>query len=167
MKIIGITGKLLGLTVMGLLMSACSMQVNRNPDGSLRVEAAIPEASVQQEIEAGLDDPLIVALHAELQDGYVQVSGKRVRPLGGGSDAFSFALRLSAQDGHLVTEMSEVTFGGRQVDERLVSVWNERLGTKLERAGRRSPNVSLQSVSVSEESLNFVWRVETPRSLAD
>jgi hypothetical protein len=167
MKTNGMTGKIFGLILLGLLVSACSMQVDRNNDGSLTVEAAIPEVSVQQEIEAGLDDPLIVALHAELHDGYIQASGERTRPLGEGSDAFSFVLRLSVQDGHLATEMSEATFGGRPVDERLVSVWNERLAARLERAGRRSPNVSLQSANVSEESLIFVWHVETLRSRAD
>lgn len=167
MKAISGGGRILLLGVMGIMISACSMQVDRNADGSLTAEATLSEESVQGEIEAGLDDPLILALHAELHDGWVQVSGERARPLGEGTDEFTFELRLSAQEGHLASALSEVKIGGRMVDERLVAAWNERLAHRLAGAGRRSPNVSLQSVRVSEQSLTFVWRVETPRSRAD
>jgi hypothetical protein len=164
MKKIGSVGMMLALAVIGLVISACSIQVDRNADGTLAVEAVLPEASVQQEIEAGLNDPLIVALHAELHDGYVQVSGERARPLDGGNDEFAFELRLSAQEGHLACVLSAVTIDGRAVDKELVAAWNERLANRLARAGQRSPNASLQSVSISEHALTFVWHVETPRS---
>jgi hypothetical protein len=53
---------------------------------------------------------------------------------------------------------------GRPTDTAYVSVWNERLANRLENAGRRNPDATLQSVTVTSDAVEFVWRIETARS---
>lgn len=154
----------LGLIVLALTMSACSIGVDRNPDGSLRLEVNLPEATIQDEIEAGLNDPLIQDLQADLREGYILVTADRKRVLGDQVDRMTFRLDLGAQDGQLTAAISQAEINGEAVDPAFVSVWNQRLANRLEKAGRRNPDATLQSVTISGEALTFVWRIETERS---
>ena len=154
----------LGLIVLALFLSACTIGVDRNPDGSLRLEVDLPEATIQDEIEAGLSDPLIQDLQADLRDGYIVVTADRKRVLSDQVDQMSFRLDLGAQNGQLTAAISQAEINGEPVDPAFVSVWNERLAIRLEKAGRRNPDATLQSVTISGDALTFVWRIETERS---
>ena len=63
-----------------------------------------------------------------------------------------------------LSRYSEANVTDQPVDEAVVAVWNERIANKLENAGKRNPDVSLQSVRIDESALHFLWRVEPPRS---
>jgi hypothetical protein len=152
------------LAVASLAISACSIAVDRNPDGSLRLEVNLPESTIQEEIAAALDDPLITDLQADLRQGYIFVTAERKRVMIDDTDLMSFRLDLGIKDGHLTAVISDAKINDEPVDEAYVDIWNERLAKRLENAGRRNPDSSLQSVSVSDDALNFIWRVETPRS---
>ena len=76
------------LALAGLLAvstSACSIDVDRNADGSLQVSTTISETSLASEIEAGIANPAIEDVDVNLPDGFVDVSATRARPGGGGS----------------------------------------------------------------------------------
>jgi hypothetical protein len=152
------------LAVASLAISACTIAVDRNPDGSLRLEVDLPESTIQEEIAAALDDPLITDLQADLRQGYIFVTAERKRVMIDDTDSLSFRLDLGAKDGRLTAVISEAKINDEPVDEAYVDVWNERLAKRLENAGKRNPDSSLQSVSVSNDALNFTWRVETARS---
>ena len=152
------------LATASLAISACSIAVDRNPDGSLRLEVDLPESTIQEEIAAALDDPLITDLQADLRQGYIFVTAERKRVMIDDTDLLSFRLDLGTKDGHLTAVISDAKINDEPVDEAYVDVWNERLAKRLESAGKRNPDSSLQSVSVSDDALNFIWRVETPRS---
>ena len=152
------------LATASLAISACSIAVDRNPDGSLRLEVDLPESTIQEEIAAALDDPLITDLQADLRPGYIFVTAERKRVMIDDTDLLSFRLDLGTKDGHLTAVISDAKINDEPVDEAYVDVWNERLAKRLESAGKRNPDSSLQSVSVSDDALNFIWRVETPRS---
>jgi hypothetical protein len=155
---------MIGLALLSLLISACSIDLSRNPDGSVGVEVLMPEESVQEELSAGLTNPLIRDLAVELHDGYAQVTGERERPMGDGVDQFSFELRLGVEDGHLAATISDAKLNGYPVDAARVGVWNEHMAARLARSGRRHPNAELLSVRITEEGLSLHWRVETARS---
>ena len=152
------------LTTASLALGACSIVVYRNPDGSLRLEVNLPESTIQEEIAAALDDPLITDLQADLRQGYIYVTAERKRVVGDGTDMLTFRLDLGTTAGHLTAVISDAKINDEPVDEAYVDIWNERLAKCLENAGKRNPDSSLQSVSVSDDSLDFIWRVETPRS---
>ena len=150
-----------------LALSACSINLDRNPDGSLKVEIDLPESTIQDEISMALNDPLIEDLQADLRQGYIFVSGDRRRAIGDEVDAMTFRLDLGTQDGHLTAVVSDAKINDEPVDAAYIAVWNERIAGRLESAAKRNPNATLQSVSVSDDALHFTWRVETARSRGD
>jgi hypothetical protein len=152
------------LATASLAISACSIAVDRNPDGSLRLEVDLPESTIQEEIAAALDDPLITDLQADLRQGYIFVTAERKRVMTDETDMLSFRLDLGTKDGHLTAVISDAKINDEPVDEAYINIWNERLAKRLENAGKRNPDSSLHSVTVSDDALNFIWRVETPRS---
>ena len=155
------------LVMLGLAASACGVNVERNPDGSLTLEASIPADRLQAEINAAIADPLMRDLTVDLRQGYVFVSAERERLNSDTTDTLTFRLDLGVRDGHLTATISRTQLNGRAVEEARVAVWNERIGTRLERAGKRNANSALQSVSVDLDGMTMIWRIETQRSRAD
>jgi hypothetical protein len=152
------------LATASLAISACTIAVDRNPDGSLRLEVDLPESTIQEEIAAALNDPLITDLQVDLRHGYIFVTADRKRVLGDETDLLSFRLDLGTHAGHLTAVISDAKINDELVNDAYVEVWNQRLAQRLEEAAKRNPDSSLQSVSVGDDGLNFIWRVETARS---
>jgi hypothetical protein len=149
------------LLVGTIALSACTIHVDREDDGALRVESQMPEESIAKEIALAIRDPKVKELTVDLQDGYMQVTGVKELPVGEHTDALSFRLTLGAADGHLTATVSEATFNDNPIAAQRVAEWNERIARNLERQGQRHPNSALQSVSVTADALTMVWRVET------
>lgn len=152
------------LIVLGVMLSACGVDINRNDDGSLTVEATMLEDDLQREIRAAIADPLIQELAVEFQDGYVDVIGERKRLKSEEIDTIRFRLNLGVGDGHLTAIISEARLNNTSIDGERVGLWNERIANRLARSGNRNPNSKLQTVVVGNDSVTMVWRVETPRS---
>ena len=155
------------LIVMGLAVSACSVEIERNADGSLTVESSMTRDALQDELEAAIADPLVREFTADLHDGYILVTSERERVMSDETDTMTFRLDLGVSDGHLTATISDAQINDLPIEEERVAVWNERTATRLERSGQRNPNSTLQAVTVSEDSVTMVWRVETPRSRGD
>jgi hypothetical protein len=153
---------LLGLMVLGLV--GCQIGLTRNPDGSLRVEASIGEEALAREVRAAIADPLVEEVQVSLERGYARISLSRRRPAGNTTDTLSFRLDLGVADGHLTAHLSSVVVNGYQPTDTLLAAWNERIANNLERAAGRTPNSTLQSVQVTDQGINMVWRIETARS---
>jgi hypothetical protein len=100
----------------------------------------------------------------ELQAGYITVSAERGRAIGDKTDTVKFRLDLGVQDGHLTAVISDALLNDEPLDSAYADVWNERMATQLERAGKQNANSSLQAVEVTTNSLTMVWRIETWRS---
>jgi hypothetical protein len=155
------------LMVMGLAVSACSVEIERNTDGSLAVESSMTGDALQDELEAAIADPLVREFTADLHDGYILVTSERERVMSDETDTMTFRLDLGVSDGHLTATISDAQLDDLPIEEERVAVWNERIATRLERSGQRNPNSTLQAVTVSEDSVTMVWRVETARSRGD
>jgi hypothetical protein len=151
-------------TLAGLLLSACQATITRNEDGSLRVETSMTEAGLQSEIQAALSDPLIQTVTVDLQPGYILVSGVRKRLNSDQTDTLTFRLDLGVSEGYLTATVSNALIDGVPVEEERVALWNERIANRLEKAGQRHVNSTLQSVTISSDNVSMVWRVETARS---
>jgi hypothetical protein len=129
--------------------------------------AVRPEDSLQDEIEAAIADPLMRDLTADLRNGYILVSAERERVMSDETDTMTFRLDLGVSDGHLTATISDAQLNALPIEEERVAVWNERIATKLERSGRRNPDSTLQAVTISDDALTMVWRIETWRSRGD
>ena len=152
---------MLGLAVViGLTMSACNWNAQRNADGTWTVTATLTESDAQQAIDMALDDPLIKAVQVDFQTGYIAVSADRQSVDGSHTDRLTFRIDLSVVNAHLGLVISDVRLAGQPVDASLVSVWNQRIANRLERAGQRHPNNTLQSVTVTPDELTMVWHAQ-------
>jgi hypothetical protein len=155
---------ILPVTLLGVLVSSCAANITRNEDGSLTVETSMPAESLQTEILAAIADPLIEELTVQLQSGYINVSGTLKRLNSDRTDTLSFRLDLGIGDGNLTASISNALIDGQPVDADRVAQWNQRIANRLEHFGQRRENSSLQSVTVTSEAIEMVWRVETARS---
>ncbi|NIS81127.1 MAG: hypothetical protein GTO14_13195 [Anaerolineales bacterium] len=145
-------------------LSACGLNLERNPDGSIRLETNITEQSLQNEIDIAIADPLITDFSTDLREGYVFVSADRKRVGSDVIDTMDFRLDLGESDGHLTAVISDVQLNDIPIDEARVAVWNQTIATRLERAGKRNPNSSLQEVLITGDAITMVWRIETAQS---
>jgi hypothetical protein len=164
MKPIRQTLALILLVVFGLVLAACGINIARNDDGSLTVEAKMTEADLQREIRMALSDALVQDMTVDLRDDHLFVSASRYRLNSGITDSLSFRLDLGTSDGHLTATISDAQLNQMPIDPARVAVWNERTANRLARAGNRNPNSSLQTVTIGDESVTMIWRVETARS---
>ena len=56
--------------VLLVVLSACSLEIVRNDDGSLTVESEMTEAALHEEINAAILDPLVEEFLVDLKDGH-------------------------------------------------------------------------------------------------
>ncbi len=157
-----------GVLILGLLLSACSIELQRNEDGSLSATTIIGGAELESEIELALSfgDSRVKNVDLALQAGEIDVSVERQRRDADQVDELSFTMALSAEDGGLVIEISDVELNGEPAPDEFVERMSQRIVRRLARFKENHPRRSLQSVSVRPEGVEMVWRLETRYSQA-
>ena len=142
------------------LISACRANISRNEDGSLAVQTTISQQELQEAITASIADPLIKELTVSLQSGYVLVTGQRERLNDPGkTDTLTFRLDLGVSNGQLTAMISNAQLDGVSVEQSRVDHWNQTLASRLLILGKKNPNSSLESVNVTPEAVNLIWKV--------
>lgn len=148
-----------------LIASACQLDVERNADGSLQIEAIIAEADIAEEIALGIsDDPDAESVNVDLKDGHALVEMVGTNDSGTRTETVSFRLELFVVDGHLGAEVSDAVWNDIEIPDELVEMWNEDLAWELEQSAKEDPDSTLAEVEVTEDRLRFEFRLETPRS---
>ena len=155
---------LAAVAAFALVAGACSIDVERNDDGSLQVESVLTEESVKNEIAKGIDDPQVDYLNIDMKDGYALVDMERKRDSGIGVDQISFRVDLFVDDGHLGVSITDAVWNEISIPQELVDIWNEEMAIELEREGKKDPDSTLIAVSLSETALTMEWHVETEQS---
>ncbi len=143
-----------------LVISACSLKFESNPDGSTRMEITLDEAAMQTRIQQSIRDPQVREFHVELRDGFIEVSGTRQNAQTGNLDSMSYRLDLGAEDGHLTAVISNVVINDFPLQPDWLEPWNERIAENLAASGQNNPNSSFQSVTITEDNVTMVWRIE-------
>ena len=149
-----------GIAALALVASACSIDVERNADGSLNVDTVITEQSMAAELER---DPRNENVVVDIVDGYIVASADHTGP-GGRSNEVSFRADLGVANDRLTATVSEATFDGFPIPDSFVEQWNENLARAIERLAAQHPDASLVSVSLGDDELAMQWRIETPES---
>jgi len=152
-----------GLAAFGLIAGACQLDVERNDDGSLSIEAVIQETDIATEIALGMaaEEGTVTV---DLKDGYALVTGEgptEEHPL---TETVSFKLELFVDGDHLGAEVSDATWNGYDIPQEIVNVWNEELAKELEAGAKEDPDSTLVDVEITEDELRFEFRVETEQS---
>lgn len=152
---------LLFLLFLALSLSACQLNVSRDPSGGLTVETSITEDALQKVINEALDDSKMKSIQVELKSGYAQVSGEREREKDASkTDSFSFRLELGVSAGRLTASISNVKVDGFTLDDAQISRWNEKIAEFLQKAGQKHENVTLEAVSVTPQQVQMTWHVD-------
>ena len=153
-----------GLAAFGLLAGACQLDVERNTDGSLQIEAIISETDIATEIALGMEAEE-GTVTVDLKDGYALVAAEGPndddRRL---TDTFSFRMELYVDGDHLGAEISDAKWNGIDVPQAMVDIWNEELAKELEAGAKEDPDSTLVDVGITEDELRFEFRVETDQS---
>lgn len=146
--------------VLVVFLSACRANISRNQDGSLTVETTIGQQELQQAITASIADPLIKELNVSLQSGYILVTGQRQRLKDSTrTDSLSFRLDLGLSNGQLTASISDAQLDGAPVDQARLDHWNQTIASRIVILGKKNPNSSLESVSVTTEAVSMTWKV--------
>ena len=148
------------LVTLVLFVSACRANISRNEDGSLTVETTIGQQELQEAITASIADPLIKELNVALQSGYVLVTGERQR-LNDASktDNLTFRLGLGVNSGQLTATISNAQLDGVPLEQNRLDHWNQAIASRLGILGKKNPNSSLESASVTPEAVSMTWKV--------
>lgn len=144
-----------------VVLTACSLDIVRNSDGSLSVASEMTEDALQKEINAAILDPLIQEFNVDIQSGYAAIRAERKRLKSDATDTLTFNLALNAADGQLVAEISDARLNGLPLDPERVELWNQRIAARIERSSRRNPNSTLEKVALSNDILRLEWLVES------
>jgi hypothetical protein len=155
---------LVAVAAFAVFAGACSIDVERNADGSLQIESVLTEESVKNEIAKGMDDPQVNYLTVDMKDGYALVDMERERDSGIGVDNISFRVNLFVEDGHLGVNITEAVWNDFPIPQELVDIWNEEMAIELEAEGKKDPDSTLVGVNLSETAVTMEWHVETDQS---
>jgi hypothetical protein len=148
------------LILLVLLATACTRNISRNGDGSITLTTSITQQELQEVISSAIADPLVKNVAVSLQSGYVLVSGERQR-LNDASktDTLSFRLDLSASNGQPTATISDAQIDGVDIEQNRVDNWNQTIANRLSNFGGRSENATLQTISITTESVTMTWNV--------
>ena len=157
-------GTVMGLLVALLLLSACSIEVRRNPDGTLTASTTMTEESVQSEVQAALSRFALQNVQVDFQNGGIDVIAERPRVQLGVHDAIAFRIELGVYDGALTATVTDLEINGMLARNEAGEEWNQRIAERLQRAGGRRPNSQLTQVTVSDDAVTLVYEVATRQS---
>ena len=147
-----------------LLAGACSIDVDRNDDGSLQIKTVLTEESLASEIAKGIDDPNVNFMTVDMKDGYALVEIEADRESGFGVDNISFRVDMFVEDGHLGVNVTEAVWNEIPIPQELVDIWNEELAAQLEADAKEDPDSTLVAVDLTENALTMEFRHETEES---
>ena len=135
-------------------------EYSRNNDGSLTVETTASQQEIQDTINASIADPLVKELIVSLQSGYILVTGQRQR-LNDASrtDTLNFRLDLGVSNGQLTATISGATLDGVTIEQNRLDHWNQTIASRIVILGKKRPNSSLQSVSVTTQAVSMTWNI--------
>ena len=152
--------KLALLFLVVLLVTACKKDIARDEDGSLTVDTTISQQELQEVIISSIADPLVKNMTVSLQSDYVLVSGERQR-LNDASktDTLSFRLDLSVSNGQLAATITNAQIDGVPIEQNRADNWNQTIANRLANFSKRSEKATLQTISVTPESVTMSWKV--------
>lgn len=155
---------MVAVAAFALLAGACSIEVERNDDGSLQIQTVLTEESLANELARGIDDPNVESMTVDMKDGYALVEMEAKSEWGDGTDTVSFKVEMFVVDGHLGVNVTEAVWNDIEIPQELTDLWNEELAKELEEGAKEDPDSTLVAVELAEDSLTMEFRHETDES---
>ena len=158
------TMMLVAVAAFALLAGACSIDVERNDDGSLDIETVLTEESLANELAKGINDPNVESLTVDMKDGYALVEMAAKSEWNNGTDEVSFKVEMFVVDGRLGVEVTEAVWNDISIPQELVDIWNDALAKELEEGAKKDPDSTLVAVELTEDALTMEFHHETEES---
>ncbi|MCB1246129.1 MAG: hypothetical protein KDB69_02560 [Acidimicrobiia bacterium] len=152
------------LVGLALVATACSIDVEANPDGSLTITSTVDERRLQAAIDSSIEDPAVERLEIEFHDGYLSFDGSGPDEDTGRINDVTFDARLSVEDGHLAVDLDNGTWNGEPMPLWLQEILDAELAIAIQTEAQKNPDSTLTSVEVADGQAVFVWRLETEAS---
>ncbi len=147
------------LTALALLASACSIDVERNDDGSLQIDGEITAESLAAEFER---DPKNNSVEVVIEDGVMLIDTEGVDE--NGDYVANLRVELAADDGTLVVDITEAFYNGWTVPEGIRDAFNKAIAKEIKKAVKQNPDAALVSLVADDGKIVTEWRVETEAS---
>ena len=147
------------LAVLALLASACSIDIERNTDGSLRIDAEITAESLAVEFEREPENDSVDVL---IEDGVMWLDIEGVDE--DGEYVANLRVELSVAGGAPVVDITEAFYNGWTVPDWIKQEFNDAIADEIKKAAAENPDAKLVSLVADQDKIVTQWRVETEDS---
>lgn len=153
-RMLGIIGML------AIVASACTVNVERNPDGSLQIIGEVTAESLAGEFER---DPNNENVTVSIDGGAMTVAFTETEENGEKADIV-LKVDLGADDGLLVVDITEATYNGNEVPDWITDIYNQVIAEGIKASATEEPDASLVSLVADDGKITTEWRIETDES---
>jgi len=144
---------------LALVASACSINVERNTDGSLQVVGEVTAESMASEFER---DPENDSVEIQINDGVMLVDVKGTDE--NGEYVANLRVELSSSAGAPVVDITEAFYNGWNVPDEIRDEFNMAIADEIKKAVADNPDAKLVSLVADNDKIVTEWRVETQDS---
>lgn len=153
--------KLMLAAILGLslVVSACSLNIERNADGSLQIVGEVTAEAMAEEFER---DPENDSVDVKIDDGvmWVDVEGRDEN----GEHVANLRVELGAADGAPTVDITEAFYNGWTVPDDITEMYNAAIEREIRKAVRENPDATLESLEADNGKIVTKWRIETQDS---
>ena len=147
------------VAALALMLSACSVNIERNNDGSLQIDGEITAESLATEFER---DPQNESVEVTIDGGVLLFDVEGVDE--NGEYVANLRAELSVEDGVLVVDITEAFYNGWTVPEGIRDEFNKGIAKEIKKAVNQNPDATLLSLVADDGKIVTEWRVETKDS---
>ena len=144
---------------MALVASACSINIERNSDGSLQVVGEVTAESMAAEFER---DPENDSVDISIDDGVMLLDVEGTDE--NGEYGAKLRVELGVEDGLLTVNITEAFYNGWTVPDEITDMYNEAIEREIRKAVRENPDATLVSLEADDNKIVTEWRIETEDS---
>ncbi len=144
------------LAALAVFASACSIDIERNTDGALRVDSVLTAESFATELER---DPLNNDTDISISDGVMTMTIDGVEETGEEYVA-TLVVELGARNGRLVVDITDADYNGYEVPQLIVDAYNKAIERAIRVGAQDDPNTTLVSLTADNDQIVTEWRVE-------
>ena len=144
---------------LAVVASACTIDVERNGDGSLQVVGEVTAESMAAEFER---DPENDEVDVRIDGGvmWLDVEGTDET----GEYEANLRVELGAAHGGPTVNITEAFYNGWGVPEAITDLYNEAIEKEIRKAVANNPDARLESLEADNGKIVTTWRIETQDS---
>jgi hypothetical protein len=142
-----------------LLASACSVDIERNADGSLQLAGEVTAESMATEFER---DPKNDAVDVTIDDGvmWLDIEGTDEN----GEYVANLRVELGVEDGAPAVDITEAFYNGWTVPDEIRDEFNQAIEKEIRKAVKQNPDAQLLLLTADDGRIVTEWRIETKDS---